>query len=133
MLVAYQEAGAQKVHQHHDTVKHRRHTIVGVLPPPVRSAMDLEQVMVVSNICLILSNRSRSRTIVSMLREPNAAVWWVVGGAAVMLAVVLNVPFLRGLFHFGPLHGSDIMLCVVAGAVSIMWFELLKVLRIRLA
>ena len=58
--------------------------------------------------------------------------WWVVGGAAVMLAVVLNVPFLRGLFHFSPLHGIDILLCVAAGAVSIAWFELLKVLRIKL-
>ena len=37
------------------------------------------------------------------------------------------------LFHFGPLHGSDIVLCVAAGAVSITWFELLKVLRIKLA
>ena len=88
--------------------------------------------LVVANICLILTNRSWSRTIVSMFKEPNAALWWIVGGAAVMLAVVLNVPFLRGLFHFGPLHGIDIVLCVAAGTASIAWFELLKVLRIKL-
>lgn len=88
--------------------------------------------LVVTNICLILTNRSRTRTIVSMFKEPNAAVWWVVGGAAVMLVLVLNVPFLRTLFHFNQLHITDILLCVVAGAVTIAWFELLKVLRIKL-
>ena len=88
--------------------------------------------LVVANICLILTNRSRTRTIVSMFKEPNAAVWWVVGGAAVMLALVLNVPFLRTLFHFSQLHITDILLCVAAGAVTIAWFELLKVLRIKL-
>ena len=88
--------------------------------------------LVVTNICLILTNRSWSRTIVSMFKEPNAAVWWVVGGAAVMLALVLNVPFLRTLFHFSQLHIIDILLCVAAGAVTIAWFELLKVLRIKL-
>ena len=88
--------------------------------------------LVVTNICLILTNRSRSRTIVSMLKEPNAAVWWVVGGAAVMLALVLNVPLLRTLFHFSQLHVTDILLCVAAGGVTIAWFELLKVFRVKL-
>jgi Ca2+-transporting ATPase len=88
--------------------------------------------LVVTNICLILTNRSRTRTIISMFKEPNAAVWWVVGGAAVMLALVLNVPFLRTVFHFSQLHITDILLCVAAGGVTIAWFELLKVLRIKL-
>ena len=46
MLVAYREAETQKVRQRHDTLKSRRHTIVGVLQPPVRSAMDMEQALV---------------------------------------------------------------------------------------
>jgi Ca2+-transporting ATPase len=89
--------------------------------------------LVVANICLILTNRSWSRTIVSMFKEPNAALWWVVGGAAVMLALVLNVPFLCNLFHFSQLHTTDILLCIAAGVVSIAWFELLKLLKIKLA
>ena len=55
-----------------------------------------------------------------------------VGGAAVMLTIVLNVPFVRSLFHFSQLHVADILLCVAAGVVSIVWFELLKVLRVKL-
>jgi hypothetical protein len=50
-----------------------------------------------------------------------------------MLACVLSVPFLRDLFHFGPLHAVDVGFFVVAGAVSIAWFEALKVLKVRMA
>jgi Ca2+-transporting ATPase len=89
--------------------------------------------LVVANLCLILTNRSSSRTIFSMFKEPNAALWWVLGGAALMLACVLSVPFLRDLFHFGPLHAADVGFFVVAGAVSIAWFEALKVLKVRMA
>ncbi len=87
--------------------------------------------LVVSNLCLILANRSWSRTILSMFKEPNPALWWVVGGAALMLSLVLTVPFLQKLFHFNRLHVADVLLCVAAGIVSIVWFEILKVLKGR--
>jgi len=83
--------------------------------------------LVVSNLCLILTNRSWSRTIVTMFREPNASLWWVVGGAVVFIGAVLNVPFLRGLFHFSSLHPVDLVICLVVGVASILWFEILKV------
>ena len=89
--------------------------------------------LVVANISLILTNRSWSRTIISMFRAPNAALWWVVGGAVAMLAVVLNVPFVRELFHFNSLHAVDIALCAAGGVVSVLWFEALKALKVRLA
>jgi Ca2+-transporting ATPase len=92
--------------------------------------------LVVANLCLILTNRSWSRTIISMFREPNAALWWVLGGTALMLTLVLTVPFLQKLFHFDsnqPLHAADVAVFVVAGVVSITWFELLKVLKAKMA
>jgi hypothetical protein len=46
MLVADREAETQKVHERHDTLKSRRHTIAAAIQPPVRSAMDLEQTLV---------------------------------------------------------------------------------------
>ena len=46
MLVACREAGAKKMHQHLETPKYRRRTITAALPPPARSAMDLEQILV---------------------------------------------------------------------------------------
>ncbi len=83
--------------------------------------------LVIANLALILTNRSWTRTILSMARVPNKALWWVVGGAAAFLVLVTSLPELRGLFHFAPLHWDDWLLCPVAGVVSILWFEVLKV------
>jgi len=85
--------------------------------------------LIVANLGLILTNRSWSRSIAKMWRLPNAALWWVIGGAAVFLGLVLYVPFLRNLFHLGVLHPVDLTLCLAAGIVSIVWFEGLKTTR----
>jgi len=82
--------------------------------------------LIVANVCLILTNRSWSRTILSNLRTPNTALWWVLGGAAVFMALVLWVPFLRGIFRFAVLHPLDIAISLAAGIVSIAWLDLLK-------
>jgi Ca2+-transporting ATPase len=82
--------------------------------------------LIVANLGLILTNRSWSRTVIETLRTPNKALWWVLGGATVFLGLVLYVPFLRGLFQFDYLHPIDIVLCLTAGILSIMWFEALK-------
>jgi Ca2+-transporting ATPase len=87
--------------------------------------------LVVANLSLILTNRSWSRTIWATLRTPNAALGWVFGGAWALLMLVLFVPFLRTLFHFTPLHIDDLLLCLFAGAFSILWFEGVKVFKKR--
>jgi Ca2+-transporting ATPase len=85
--------------------------------------------LVVANLGLILTNRSWSRTIFATMKMPNKALWWVLGGAAAFLAVALYVPWPRDLFRFESLNGRDLGICVVAGVVSILWFEGLKILR----
>jgi P-type Ca2+ transporter type 2C len=82
--------------------------------------------LIIANLGLILTNRSWTRTIVETLRSPNAALWWVIGGATVFLGLVLYVPFLRELFKFDYLHIEDLLLCLLSGILSIMWFEALK-------
>jgi Ca2+-transporting ATPase len=90
--------------------------------------------LVIANLGLILTNRSWSRTIVSMFRVPNGALWWVVGGALVFMGMVLSIPFLRHLFHFSEVHAFDLVICLAAGIASILWFEVLKVIgQFRLA
>jgi Ca2+-transporting ATPase len=84
--------------------------------------------LIIANLGLILTNRSWSRTMLGTLRSRNAALWWVVGGALVFLGLVLYVPFLRELFRFSKLHFEDLALCLTAGAISIIWFELFKVI-----
>lgn len=84
--------------------------------------------LIIANLGLILTNRSWSRTMLGTLQSRNAALWWVVGGALVFLGMVLYVPFLRELFRFSTLHFEDLALCLTAGAISIIWFELFKVI-----
>jgi P-type Ca2+ transporter type 2C len=82
--------------------------------------------LIVANLALILTNRSWSRTVIQTLRTPNAALWWVLSGAISFLALVLCVPFLRGVFKFAELTPADLLLCFAAGMLSIGWFEALK-------
>ena len=85
--------------------------------------------LVIANLGLILTNRSWNRTILSMYKVPNRALWWVVGGAVIFLAMVLSIPFLRKLFHFAGLNLVDLAICLSAGVIGILWFELLKVFQ----
>lgn len=82
--------------------------------------------LIFANLGLILTNRSWSRTIFSTLRSPNKALWWVIVGALAFLGLVLYTEPLRNLFGFSVLHLNDLFICVMAGIISIIWFEVLK-------
>lgn len=85
--------------------------------------------LIAANLCLILTNRSWSRTIPATLNAPNPALWWVIGGTLLFMGLVLYAPALRHLFKFDRLHAPDLWLCLATGVVSILWFEGLKFLR----
>ncbi len=87
--------------------------------------------LIVANLGLILTNRSWSRTIVGMARSRNNALVYVVVGAVAFLLLVLYTPGLREMFHFSIIHLIDLAICVGAGVLSILWFELLKAGRRR--
>jgi Ca2+-transporting ATPase len=82
--------------------------------------------LIVGNLGLILSNRSWTTPMPRLIREKNRAMIWVASGGAVFLVLALYVPFMRSLFQFGPLHALDMVLCIAAGLVSIVLFELMK-------
>ncbi|MGH9367056.1 MAG: cation-translocating P-type ATPase [Thermoanaerobaculia bacterium] len=82
--------------------------------------------LVVANLSLILTNRSASRSLRETIRSPNAALWWITGGAMGLLALVLSVPALRRLFHFSTLHGAEVAIFLSGGILSVVWFEFFK-------
>ncbi len=82
--------------------------------------------LILANLGLILSERSTSPLSLKVLQSPNAALWWVMGGGLVFLALVLYVPFLRHLFSFSFLHPIDLGICFAGGIISLIWFESLK-------
>jgi Ca2+-transporting ATPase len=85
--------------------------------------------LVIANLCLIFVNRSQSRSFLATLRMPNAALWWITGGVVVTLGLILYVSFLRDLFGFSFLHPDDLLLCLGAAIVSIIWFEVIKLVN----
>lgn len=89
--------------------------------------------LIVANLGLIFVNRSWTRTVWSTLSTPNWALWGVIGGAVAFLGLTLYIPFLQKLFHFSQLHPDDLLLCLVAGVVSIVWFEGWKMMHLRRA
>ena len=71
--------------------------------------------------------------IFQILATPNVTVKWVVGGAILFLAFVLNVPFLRDVFLFDQVDGLEITLCAIGGMLSITGFEIFKLMTNRCA
>jgi Ca2+-transporting ATPase len=52
--------------------------------------------------------------------------------AVIILGLVLYVPALQSLFKFGVLSLTDVLLCFLAGSVSVLWFEALKTTKFSL-
>jgi Ca2+-transporting ATPase len=85
--------------------------------------------LIVSNIVVILSNRSWTTGFFKILATPNKAVTWIVGGAIIFLILILNIPFLLDLFQFEKIGFREIIVCSLAGFSSIIWFEIYKKLK----
>jgi Ca2+-transporting ATPase len=82
--------------------------------------------LILANLGLILANRSTTRRGLALLATPNPALWAVLGGALVLLALGLAVPAARAVLRFAPVAPADLLLVVAAGAASCAGFELLK-------
>ncbi|MDF1497930.1 MAG: cation-translocating P-type ATPase [Patescibacteria group bacterium] len=82
--------------------------------------------LIISNIFLILTNRSWSKNIISSFRNKNKALSAVLLGATLFLSVALYYPSLRDIFHFDFMHPHDIIIALSAGILSIIWFEVVK-------
>jgi P-type Ca2+ transporter type 2C len=82
--------------------------------------------LVMGNLALIFTNRSRTRTIWQTLRFRNRALWMIVLGAICTLLLTLYVRPVRSIFHFSTLHLGDMCIAVLAGFLGVLWFELLK-------
>jgi Ca2+-transporting ATPase len=85
--------------------------------------------LIVSNIAVILSNRSWSTNFFKILITPNKAGKWIIGGSIIFLILILNITFLLDLFQFEKIGYLELMICTIAGFSSIIWFEIYKQLK----
>jgi Ca2+-transporting ATPase len=85
--------------------------------------------LVLGNLALIWTNRSRTRTIPELFRSRNVALSAITLGALAFLGLVLYVPAARSLFQFSILHPNDLAVCGLLAMASVTWFEVAKLLR----
>jgi Ca2+-transporting ATPase len=84
--------------------------------------------LVFANLMLISTNLSWDKSITNLLQTKNPAFWLITSLTVVGLLLVLYQPFLNNLFHFSLLHLDDLLICLIGGIVSLLWFEALKLI-----
>lgn len=85
--------------------------------------------LVSANLFLTMANRSFDYALNRTLFYKNRMLPIILGISAVMLLAILYVPFLAHLFKMGALSIADLGWCVLAGFVSVVWFEIYKAVR----
>ncbi len=83
--------------------------------------------LVLSNLGLILSNRSKTHTIFEKISVPNPLFRWVAGGALFGLCAVIFVEPLKEVFHFSSVGWDGAAIAIGAGIASIILLDLLKI------
>ncbi|MEX1240895.1 MAG: cation-translocating P-type ATPase, partial [Cyclobacteriaceae bacterium] len=85
--------------------------------------------LISANIFLTLVNRSFYHSVFTTLRYKNNLVLLIIGITLGLTASLLMVPLLRDLFEFAKINGSQIMIAVLTGSVSVLWFEVVKIFK----
>ncbi|CAL1519850.1 cation-translocating P-type ATPase [Chitinophaga sp. MM2321] len=88
--------------------------------------------LIMANILLTLVNRSFYYSFISSMRNNNNKL--LVGIICItlfLLAVMLYVPPVSDFFSIAPLNVRELLLCAGIGAVSVLWFEIWKLIAVR--
>lgn len=82
--------------------------------------------LVLTNLALVLANRSFSASLAQAASLRNRALWVVIAVTAGMLAVVLYWPPARSLFRFGQLQAADLLFCAGLACLVLLVLEAMK-------
>ena len=85
--------------------------------------------LVMGNLALIFSNRSRAASLWVSLRTPNNTLWSVTGITLGLLVLSLYWPWMARLFYFEPLPFTALVMAMGLGLCSVLWFEAIKLSR----
>jgi P-type Ca2+ transporter type 2C len=86
--------------------------------------------LVVANLGLIIVNLSWSRFSFQALKS-NRALWLVIGGATLMLGLLILVRPLQNLFNFEPITLAEVLISLAIGLTGILWAEVIKELIVK--
>lgn len=84
--------------------------------------------LVISNLMLIYSNRSRMRSIFKLLAIPNKVLLWIIVTTIAILLSTIYLPFFANILHFSPLTINHLLLSFSSGIICVLWFEILKII-----
>jgi P-type Ca2+ transporter type 2C len=85
--------------------------------------------LVTANLFLSLANRSFDYALHRTLFYKNKMLPFILAVSIGMLVAILYVPFLSHLFKMGAISAADLGWCVLAGFISMVWFEVYKATR----
>jgi Ca2+-transporting ATPase len=85
--------------------------------------------IVAANLALIFVTRSRTRGALAMLRERNAALWWISACALGALVAAIYVAPVAAVFRFAPIGVVEAAIAAAAGVAGVAWYELWKFVR----
>ena len=86
-------------------------------------------VLISSNIFLTLINRSFLYSIWTTLKYKNNLVPLIIGITLILSALLLYMPPFTRFFQFEALSGGQLGISVVVGIVSVLWYEIVKMVK----
>lgn len=87
--------------------------------------------VVTAIVAPIFVKRSFSASLITAFRRPNSALAVVLVFVAGILSLSLTWRFAQNLFHFGPLHGDDLVFALGVGFAVLVLLETAKPLLAR--
>lgn len=85
--------------------------------------------LITANVLLTLVNRSFYYSLWVTLQYKNILVPMIIVFTIFLVTLLFTIPFLRSLFNFELISIFQLIFCVTAGSVSVLWFEGIKYLR----
>ncbi len=85
--------------------------------------------LISANIVLTLVNRSFYHSIFTTARYKNSLVPLIIGVTVLLTTLLLVTPFFRRIFQFEIISADLLGLSLLAGVVSVLWFEAAKALK----
>jgi Ca2+-transporting ATPase len=82
--------------------------------------------LILTNIALIIVNRSHGGSLLAAFSRPNRWLWWLVGGVLALLATSVRWAPAEALFRFGALHLDDLVVVTAAAVVLLLVLEAIK-------
>jgi P-type Ca2+ transporter type 2C len=82
--------------------------------------------LIAANICLTLENRSFYYSFFTTLHYRNNLVPLIISITLCLTAMIIYIPAWRAFFGFKLMSPKDTVLAVVAGCISVLWFEIIK-------